>query len=64
MSHYGNVIGHSVTIAVVIRKTIYVGGFDDEAAIEEALNEFEITKDDWKHHDLEVIDVEPDYMED
>jgi hypothetical protein len=64
MSNYGNVIGHCVTIAVVVRKTIYVYGFDDEAAIEEAVNEFDITKDDWNVGDLEVIDVQPDYMED
>jgi hypothetical protein len=64
MSYYGNVIGHSVTITIVVNKTIYVSGFDDEAAIEEAVNAFDITKDDWNVGDLEVTDVQPDYMED
>jgi hypothetical protein len=64
MSNYGNVIGHCVTIAVVVRKTIYVYGFDEELAVEEAVNEFDITKNDWKIGDLEVEDVQPDYLED
>jgi hypothetical protein len=64
MSNYGNVIGHCVTIAIVVRKTIYVSGFDEGVAIEEAINEFTITDEDWKIGDLEVEDVQPDYIED
>jgi hypothetical protein len=62
MSEYG-VIGYHIEIAVVVQKTIYVGGFDEEGAIEEALNEFNITKDDWKNSDLEVIEVRPDFFD-
>jgi hypothetical protein len=63
MSKYG-VIGYSITVAVVVQKTYYVGGFDEDAAIEEVINEFDITKDDWKIGDLEITDVQPDYIED
>ena len=62
MSNYG-VIGYNIEIAVVVQKTIYVGNFDEKSAIEEALNEFNITKDDWKSSDLEVIEVRPDFFD-
>lgn len=62
MSNYG-VIGHDVTIALVIRKTIFVGGFDEDEAIEEAINGFKIDDKDWKIADLEVEDVQPDYFD-
>jgi len=62
-SMYG-LLGYDVTIAVVIKKTIFVACNDDEAAIEEAVNAFKITDKDWSITDLEVTDVEPDYIED
>ena len=62
MSEYG-VIGYHIEIAVVVQKTYYVGGFDEDAAIEEVINAFDITKDDWKNSDLEVIEVRPDFFD-
>lgn len=62
MSKYG-VIGYSVTVAVVVKKTYYVGSFDEDVAIEEAINGFTITNEDWDVGDLEITDVEPDYFD-
>ena len=62
MSKYG-VIGYSVTVAVVVKKTYYVGSFDEDAAIEEAINGFTITNEDWDVGDLEITDVQPDYFD-
>ena len=62
MSNYG-LLGYDVTIAVVVRKTIFVSCGDENAAIDEAVNFFDITDKDWKMEDLEVEDVQPDYFD-
>jgi hypothetical protein len=61
-SSYG-LLGYDVTIAVVVRKTIFVSCNDEDGAIEEAINGFTITDKDWKMEDLEVEDVQPDYFD-
>lgn len=60
---YG-LMGYEVTIAAVIKKTIFVACNDEDLAIEEAVNEFNITDKDWSSNDLEVVYVQPDYIED
>jgi hypothetical protein len=62
MSSYG-LMGYDVTIAIVVKKTIFVAVNDEDAAIEEAVNFFDITDKDWKMEDLEVTDVQPDYFD-
>lgn len=62
MSSYG-LMGYDVTIAIVVKKTIFVSVLDEDAAIEEAVNFFDITDKDWKMEDLEVTDVQPDYFD-
>jgi hypothetical protein len=62
MSNYG-LTGYDVTIAVVVRKTIFVPCNDEDAAIDEAINGFKIDDKDWKMEDLEVEDVQPDYFD-
>ena len=62
MSKYG-IIGHDVTISIVIRKTIAVGYADENEAIEVALQEFSITDKDWSINDLEIEDVQPDFFD-
>jgi hypothetical protein len=62
MSSYG-LMGYDVTIAIVVKKTIFVSVLDEDAAIEEAVNFFDITDKDWKIEDLEVTDVQPDYFD-
>ena len=59
---YG-LMGYDVTIAVVVRKTIFVSVLDEDAAIDEAVNFFDITDKDWKMEDLEVENVQPDYFD-
>lgn len=59
---YG-LIGYDVTISVVVTKTIFVSVFDEDAAIDEAVNFFNITDKDWKMEDLEVENVQPDYFD-
>ena len=62
MSKYG-IIGHDVTISIVITKTIAVGYADENEAIEVALQEFTITDKDWSINDLEIEDVQPDFFD-
>jgi hypothetical protein len=55
--------GSNVTISVIITKSINTPYQDENQAIDFALSEFNITQDDWKSSDLEVIDFEYDYDE-
>ena len=57
------IIGSYVTIAVIIRKSINVPYTDENEAYYEALNQFTITDEDWTVDDLEVEEIEPEYLD-
>jgi hypothetical protein len=56
-------VGHYVTVSVVVSQTIYVPGVDEAEAQDEAVNMFDRTSKDCEVGELEITDISEDYLE-